>query len=651
MKEPEHRQGEPRLNPSEEGAASQDSKQAASSGSGMPKLIYLNDQSPDFDLPPYRGEHYASLVPDTFDVQERAALVQHVMTHAVDPDQDYQIYFGVEMARNPTVMGHGSSDLCQAKYLQALPLIRLITGDEELMEVERTWLEVAFKQLGPDGLSYLPLLPHNKKYAPQLDHGSAKHFCYNANTYLPGIVVQQLRHPSKLWDGMLRRMVDGLKSVAIDRRDWAYIPKNMFTPGHPRPKEAPVPKGTFAAHYSGFCLQGLAAYYRISGYEPAGTLARKLSYYLKDHAAYFDGEGRFLSEYPPEEKSKGATLDTTYAHFHSHTLCLLNMLEYALPAGDSVLIEHIQKSFEWARTQGEALMLDERNRQTVWPLGYFPEQIFVRSHETAETCEVADMIGLGLKLSAAGVGDYWDDADGWIRNQFAENQVTETGWLHEFSQSFPKAGPVEPRESDVDVIERNRGGFAGWAMANAWMNHIPEARTMIMHCCTGNGARAIYTIWEHILHHTDGKLRVNLLLNRASLWADVDSYLPSEGKVEVRVKTPLDLEIRIPGWAPLPDVRCRVDDATRSLSFDGRYAKVGSVIPGQIVRLDFPVAEKTMVLEIEKRRYEVVFRGADAVSIDPPGVCGPFYQRERYRCGRTPMKKVSRFVSSEEIDW
>ena len=41
---------------------------------------------------------------------------------------------------------------------------------------------------------------------------------------------------------------------------------------------------------------------------------------------------------------------------------------------------------------------------------------------------------------------------------------------------------------------------------------------------------------------------MNLLLNRASPWLDVDSYLPYEGKMVIRNKTCERVSIRIPSW-------------------------------------------------------------------------------------------------------
>ena len=102
------------------------------------------------------------------------------------------------------------------------------------------------------------------------------------------------------------------------------------------------------------------------------------------------------------------------------------------------------------------------------------------------------------------------------------------------------------------VAERNLGAFDGWPAANQW--GIRD-QFSTMQCCTVSGARGLYWTWERVLRHQDGKLRVNLLLNRASLWADVDSYIPYQGWVDVKVKQVVDLEIRIPEWVAPDEAR------------------------------------------------------------------------------------------------
>jgi hypothetical protein len=267
------------------------------------------------------------------------------------------------------------------------------------------------------------------------------------------------------------------------------------------------------------------------------------------------------------------------------------------------------------------------------------------------------MIALALKLTEAGVGDYWDDADRWIRNMFVEGQLTRADWIDRVHLS----GMEETREVDVlpsqvntlyqttdRVAERNLGAFAGWPKANDW---YAGQGIGIMHCCTGNATRALYYAWENILSHADGKLRVNLLLNRASPWADVDSHIPYTGQVDVRVKQPVDLSIRIPEWVSPRETRCQVGGCERSLDFSGRYAGVGRVQAGDVATLSFPIAERTEITFVEKEQYTLTRKGNDVVHIDPPGRYCPLYQRDHYRSDTTRWRKVERFASNQTIHW
>jgi hypothetical protein len=264
------------------------------------------------------------------------------------------------------------------------------------------------------------------------------------------------------------------------------------------------------------------------------------------------------------------------------------------------------------------------------------------------------MVALALKLSEAGIGDYWDDADRWIRNMLVEGQLTSIDWV----SRLPHADLIKPEAASPPIIdpyinsdrvaERSLGAFAGWPAANQW--GIRD-QFSTMQCCTVNGARALYWTWERVLRHREGKLRVNLLLNRASPWADVDSYIPYQGRVDVRAKQAVDLEIRIPEWVKPGETRCEVNGEQRRLDWNGRYAQIGPVIPGDVATLTFPISERTEVVYIEKAAYTLLRKGNEVVSIDPPGRYYPFYQRSHYREDSPRMRVVERFIPREPVDW
>ena len=173
----------------------------------------------------------------------------------------------------------------------------------------------------------------------------------------------------------------------------------------------------------------------------------------------------------------------------------------------------------------------------------------------------------------------------------------------------------------------------------------------IMHCCTANTAKAMYRVWESILDHADGRLRVNLLLNRASKWADISSHIPYKGQVDVKLKTDADLQIRIPEWVKPEETSCMVNGESRKLTFNGRYADVGLAKENDAVSMKFPISERTDTLHIQKERYDVLIRGNEIVDIDPVGRYCPIFNRKHYRVDDTRWRKIERFISTREFSW
>ena len=146
-------------------------------------------------------------------------------------------------------------------------------------------------------------------------------------------------------------------------------------------------------------------------------------------------------------------------------------------------------------------------------------------------------------------------------------------------------------------------------------------------------------------------MQLNLLLNRASPWADVDSHVPYVGQVDVRIKELAELSIRIPEWVEHDEVRLQLNGNDHPMDRDGRYAEVGEVKPGDVATMTFPITERTDEVWIEKEKFTLVRKGNDVVAIDPPGRLCPLYQRDHYRRDSTRWQKIERFVSRERIYW
>ena len=313
-----------------------------------------------------------------------------------------------------------------------------------------------------------------------------------------------------LWKELIEKKIQRLRELAVWKDDYCYFSRRFYLLGDKGPVGGARLEGEWALWDVMFGVHGLSLYYRLTGYEPAlelaGALVRRV---MRDEKA-LGADGRWL----------------TY-HFHSNTSALIGILEYATTVDDDDLVEFIKNSYAFGKAAGEPL------------IGYYAEHVpgfaEVTGHElpgrhtTCETCEVADMLALGVKLSKAGAGEYWEDVDRCVRNQFVENQITRTDWVERFPRdtddsAYRKSGsPLQLWEDETDAAERAVGSWAGWAAANDGRHRS------LMQCCAGNAGRSMYYAWDSIVTQSGNEVRVNLHLNRASPWLDVHSHLPYEG--------------------------------------------------------------------------------------------------------------------------
>ena len=127
--------------------------------------------------------------------------------------------------------------------------------------------------------------------------------------------------------------------------------------------------------------------------------------------------------------------------------------------------------------------------------------------------------------------------------------------------------------------------------------------------------------------------------------------------MDIKTKKPVDLSVRIAEWVEPKDVQVQVNGVERKVGFEGRYALVGKVNNGDIVKITFPISERTDVVNVwmglndKKVRYSLVRKGNEVVEIFPRGKYYPYYQNRRhYRTGQPRWRKVERFVSDEQFD-
>jgi hypothetical protein len=394
-------------------------------------------------------------------------------------------------------------------------------------------------------------------------------------------------------------------------------------------------------------LPGLVKYYEATGYPPARELADKLANFLlgparimKDDGSWL-GDKTVLDELPAESydaelvntlKSEGKWKGIT--HFHAMLFTLSGLFQYAQVMDRPEIMEQVRKAYEYSR--------DFAHIASGWVPEYCP-----RTHANSEPCGIADAVIMAARLSAAGVGDYWEDVERITRNLLTEAQITDSAYYVREARKTEGSPPVEPpTQTDDRVAERMIGTFRGMVGLNG------NIGSGYSHCCTGNGGRGLYFAWRHILNEQDGELRVHLLLNRASRWADVHSHLPFQGEVRVNMKEKKRLLVRIPSWVDHPDsIQCMVNSDSRPVVMQGRYLNVGEVPAGQQVNIRFPLEKKTLNEKIGGINYTLQIRGFDVVDISPRNQRDPFFDNGHFRQDETRYRMLVRFVPEDELNW
>ncbi len=583
------------------------------------------------------GHTYAATVPDTLDLAERARLALNCLTGALDPADrggvQYEIYFLVRFAANPAFMYHEASGLptINPKFAESMPLMRVMCGSDYNLDVERAMMESMLRWIEPPGLFYAhhtKLRPWDQSWNPvSSDFANV----YGNSRMILAMMAWYQRDRNPEWKKRIDAMVAGLSKIAINRGNYAYFPDDRFgesfsypisgwrTTAQSKDIEFGIPM------YHGGAPRAGAGWYRLGGTEQSLELARKITNYLM--------LPRMWGNVKEPQYIQSANLAHWSGQFHAHAMALRGILDYAWVTNDADLKRFVRNGYEYSRTFGVPL------------LGWFPE-ISNMKMRPCESCDIADMVALAVKLSDAGVGDYWDDVDQYVRNQLVEQQLTDADALHSVSEHGPKATIDSPRQTSDRVIERNLGGFVG----HGNLTDLPK--TWIMHCCTGNSTEALYYAWEAITRFDGTTAQVNLLLNRAAPWLDLNSYLPFEGKIAIKNKKAARLSIRIPQWVDRRTLRCTIGAQQLPQIWAGNYLLVERLRPHDEVTLTFKVPKRTVKFTWYGETYTAEMKGSTVIDISPreeSPIAYPIYRRKQYRADQAPMKKTSRYVASLDI--
>ena len=622
------------------------------------------------------GARYQATVPDTLDLAERAALAVNALTGAADPGRDYETAACANLHANPPYLSYRGGATCHPKVVQVLPQMRLMSGSTLRADYDEPITEWAVRKVEADGLWWLKAdeAPWDKDFFQEDINCACAH-----NRLMVALLDRHQVDGNSRWLEVVGRMAEGRARIVNwsddGERAWTFFYRNRagwredsgisnecrLSRSKPSDIEPQVMRAYPEIYTNGYNLRGFARWYGVSGDPKIRRVADGIARFMMK---------AFRGQDPADWPSMIAGREHGFwdGHFHSCTMALIGLAEYAVATGDPEAARCVRGAYEYARVHGNAR------------LGFFPAVIGPlpdmlkqcrgdlygpRAGMPMEGCCIGDMTYLAVLLSEAGLADYWEDVDQYVRNHLVEHQWTDRALMKAVVAAHPEAKP-DPllRWAGEEVLDRLVGGFTSitdptWAYG--WYTQ----------CCNGNIPQGLYKAWAGIVRpQGENGVQVNLLLNRASPWLDVDSHLPYEGKVALRNKTARSASVRVPRWVNRAKVCCRVGAVERPAVWLNNYLLVRDLAPGDTVTIEFPMV--TTVERWTEKTYETTytceFRGNTLVDISPRGerpsriqdgsddgstfpvnVGYPIYRRDHMKTDRAPMKTVERYVAPRVV--
>lgn len=563
-------------------------------------------------------------IPDTLNLEERAAAALNALIGVADENCGGVPFFSGFLTSKPAWMSHGNWDYgsSHGRLIDAIVLARTMTGSRFGEKTEQQYRRNLLSYFKADGLSYRKNTFSDEEIKAHDSRFEESASMIDQRAVLVALTTWMLDTGEEAALAAADKLVAALHRIAAKERESWYYPSSEYTEhGWPsfdavHTRLAPDPAAMWGRQAG-----PLVKYYEVTGNKKAYELAENFIYNIVYRSGVFNPDGSF-----------NAGIEHRNGHFHTRMGTLGSITKLAMFNGDAGLMNFAKRSFDWARTKCTTF-------------GWTPGDLHDQGYEH-ETCTLVDAIGVALALAKSGYPEYWSVAERFVRNQLAESQLLDISWIDQLEDT---SRDIPGFKTYYRVAERLRGGFAGYAAANDFVNdgfwgrgHIMDMQT----CCLGSGTRALYMAWSNIVTENRGRVYINMLLNKGAKRLDVKSFLPNDGRVELDINEDIDeLLMRIPEWAPYGRVEvCRAGEETVSGDrlpwLNGCFMKIGPARRGEKITVLFPVAEHKTRENTLNLQYDVTWRGDDVVRIDPEGKTHPFYNR-RVATGTPAMRETA----------
>ena len=419
---------------------------------------------------------------------------------------------------------------------------------------------------------------------------------FMATRVLITLVDIYLKEPNETHKKRIDDLISLIKTKMTYEEDYAYYFK---APEGWSSVKKPV-FGSFVPYPTypiGGIILALSRYLEAVYSEEVDEFTGKLVRFVTDHSGIFNEEGHYFGHTHSGGILTAAAGITRWAYFKKDTR-LLNMMKGA---------------FEWTIKYCSS-----------W--GWVPDGVG-EPNGSSETCSITDAIHFALLMARYVNPEYYEVAERYARNQLIENQFKNLEYIDKIlSQSN---SPHKERAAKALY-----GSWASYSLPNC----IDNGFSMVEGCCLGAGIRGCYLAWNGAVEKKDDTVYVNMAFSRNSPWAEVISYQPYEGRIDVIIHDAEKAMVRMPSWINSEDLQISINDTPVSVNYENKiYLKLSGLKKNDYIKIQYPLRCGVIPESVNGKEYSPEWRDDTVVGINPKGKLYPIFERKYMKENIAPM--------------
>lgn len=574
-------------------------------------------------------------------LQEALALGRAGLAARLDPNAPGHPYFALNLGGEEPALEHDCWDYVDipGRMVDALTLVREVVGPDPAGDPLDVVLAYLRGRQRADGLFWNGPSPRPDAYADDCIE------TFSQSRAALGLVTWFQRTGAAAAEDALDALVAGLGAIAVWDGDTAYFAGSQWRSGwlDTTLTGDSAPDGRAKYGWASLVALPLARYYELTARPAAGRLVEALLSYFIERSDLVAADGRFAG----------------HLHAEGFGAVAIAAARYGAAVGRDDWLAWADRLFQWVRARSTRYgwVPDRSGLQASYYRYWYGIDALP---PTCETCGLVDVLELAIALAECGQPDYWDDVERWARNHLLASQIgspdslaagaSVAGVADNDPSSPPLRALLAPAAHEGPLARVVAGAFDNASLPAGLLGFRASGLSPIVEgCCACSGLHGLFLAWHHAIVHDGAAVWVHLWISRDSPWAEVVSYEPYVGRLDVRVHTSRPLRVRVPSWVPRAALAILADEQPRTAHWDGDYLRFDALAADQIISLRYPLVDRTEEEQVEDERLRVQWHGGTVVSITPTGLGLDTYRRRQLVVpSRVPSPT---FPQHSQVDW